>query len=356
MPKAWVFLVVNMLLAACSREAAVPSVPQEASNVVAGQRLYGRYCALCHGKEGIGYAADNATQLNNPTFLSTASTSFIWLAIEHGRPGTAMAGYGTELGGPLSPEQVKSIVDYLRSLGPARTVDLEDVRIDGEPDRGRPLYEAQCAVCHGVGGKGGEAPGLGNPYFLATASDGFIRYAIEHGRPGTPMKAYGKQLTDEQMNDLTRYIRAWSSTVSFDGRRGAEKPTLDDLVVNPGGGDPSWGPLRDGRYVSAVKVRDALQRGDRMVILDARATSDWMKSHIPGAYPLPYYAEEIPTDLLHKLPRDGTWIIAYCACPHAASGMVVDKLRAAGFTRTAIIDEGILEWVRRGYPIRFGET
>ncbi len=55
-----------------------------------------------------------------------------------------------------------------------------------------------------------------------------------------------------------------------------------------------------------------------------------------------------------KLPRDGTWILAYCGCPHAASGQVMDSLRAAGFPNTAVIDEGIFEWIRRGYPVTHG--
>jgi cytochrome c oxidase cbb3-type subunit 3 len=57
-----------------------------------------------------------------------------------------------------------------------------------------------------------------------------------------------------------------------------------------------------------------------------------------------------------KLPKDGTWILAYCGCPHAASGRVMDTLRAQGFPRTAVIDEGIFEWIRRGYPITYGKA
>ena len=48
---------------------------------------------------------------------------------------------------------------------------------------------------------------------------------------------------------------------------------------------------------------------------------------------------------------DGTWVIAYCACPHHASGEVVDKLRGRGFKHTAVLDEGILFWKQQGYPV-----
>jgi cytochrome c oxidase cbb3-type subunit 3/ubiquinol-cytochrome c reductase cytochrome c subunit len=68
---------------------------------------------------------------------------------------------------------------------------------------------------------------------------------------------------------------------------------------------------------------------------------------IPGSISVPYYA----FSRLDELPRDGTWIMAYCACPHHASGVVVDELRKRGFPYTAVLDEGILEWKKRGYPI-----
>ena len=74
-------------------------------------------------------------------------------------------------------------------------------------------------------------------------------------------------------------------------------------------------------------------------------------SHIRGAAPFPFYSVD---DLASHLPNDGTWIIAYCACPHAASGHVVDALRAHGFTHTAILDEGIPWWIEQHYAIEAG--
>ena len=44
-------------------------------------------------------------------------------------------------------------------------------------------------------------------------------------------------------------------------------------------------------------------------------------------------------------------MIAYCACPHHLSGDVVDALRLRGLKTSAILDEGVLEWHRRGYPM-----
>jgi rhodanese-related sulfurtransferase len=125
-----------------------------------------------------------------------------------------------------------------------------------------------------------------------------------------------------------------------------EAPPLGPVVINPGAPSPQFN-LRDGRFVPIADVKAALDQKKRIVIIDARASSDWMAMRIPGSITIPYYL----FDRLDAMPRDGTWITAYCACPHHASGAVVDELRKRGFKNTAVLDEGILEWKKRGYPI-----
>ena len=98
-----------------------------------------------------------------------------------------------------------------------------------------------------------------------------------------------------------------------------------------------------------------------MVILDARPTSDWLIRRLPGSLPVPYYMvtsndahDPDMAPLATRLPRDGTWILAYCGCPHAASGAVMDALRDMGFERTAVIDEGVWHWIDQDYPTESG--
>jgi cytochrome c oxidase cbb3-type subunit 3/ubiquinol-cytochrome c reductase cytochrome c subunit len=69
--------------------------------------------------------------------------------------------------------------------------------------------------------------------------------------------------------------------------------------------------------------------------------------HIAGAISTPYYDH----DSLDDLPNDGTWVLAYCACPHHVSGEVVDELRKRGYRHTAVIDEGIFAWQHKDYPV-----
>jgi cytochrome c oxidase cbb3-type subunit 3/ubiquinol-cytochrome c reductase cytochrome c subunit len=71
--------------------------------------------------------------------------------------------------------------------------------------------------------------------------------------------------------------------------------------------------------------------------------------HIAGAVSVPIYAVERS---LPQLPRE-RWIVAYCACPHAASGAAAGALRRNGYDRVRLLDEGYVDW-RRGYPVREG--
>ena len=92
-----------------------------------------------------------------------------------------------------------------------------------------------------------------------------------------------------------------------------------------------------------------------MILLDTRVTSMWQMAHIEGAVPVPYYANR--EEAVASLPRDGTWIVAYCECPRAAADSVVKWLREEGkFENTAVLYEGIQGWVSLGHPVVAGDA
>lgn len=321
----------------------------DSARIAEGARLYRTYCGICHGDDGEGYAADHANALAHPRFLATASDEFLRVAIERGRPETAMAAYAQRFGGPLSPAEVDSLLAYLRSRQSGPSVDVSAFRAETHGIDARPIYERECAGCHGERGQGVTALSLDNPTFADTATDGFIRYAIAHGRSDTAMPAFERRLSSNEIDALVAYVRSF-------GRRAPERaetaiPEDLPIVIHPDGPAPQF-TLREGRFVSSAQVARALAEGKRLIILDARTPSDWALFRIPGAVPVPYYAID---ELVGRLPDDDTFIIAYCACPHAASGHVVDALRARGFENTAVLDEGILVWRELGHPVE-GES
>jgi len=88
------------------------------------------------------------------------------------------------------------------------------------------LYGANCAGCHGAGGKGGAAQSLRDPLYLAVADDATIRRVVRDGLPGTAMPAFarsaGGMLTDEQIDVIVSGIRAqWAKP---DAVRGLHPP------------------------------------------------------------------------------------------------------------------------------------
>ncbi len=309
---------------------------------------YTQYCALCHGARGEGYAADHANALTNPDFLRVATDAFLLDSILEGRPGTPMSAWSVTHGGPLDATQAMSIIDWLRSTTGEPQQDVSGVAVLGDVARGRALYASSCASCHGPEGQGVTAVSLNHENFQRAASDGFLRHAIENGRVGTAMASY-RDRGAQSIDDLVVFVRTLRR-ISDNPGTVEGVPPVDRLVINPGGANPSF-VLREGRYVPAAMVRAAMLANQRMILIDARPPSDWVNGHIPGAAPFPFYNVDT---LAMNLPTDGTWIVAYCGCPHAASGQVVDQLRARGFANTAVLDEGVFFWRDAGYPIVAG--
>jgi rhodanese-related sulfurtransferase/mono/diheme cytochrome c family protein len=322
-------------------KAHVASAPVGPAPSLAGARLYRKYCALCHGDHGQGYRADNAPSLVNPTFLSSASDSFLRSAITRGRVGTAMAGYGRVIGGPMTDDEIREVIAFLRAGGPV-PASLPAPGV-GQAGAGRDLYTDKCRECHGEPGHRAAYVYLAHPSFLSSATDRFLRQAIVAGRPGTRMEAWSNRLDEQDVADVIAFMHTWPRATGPDPRS-VELPEVP-LVLNPRGRAPRF-TLREERFLGIADLKRAVDTRRRLIIADARPSSDWLRGHIPGAVSLPYY-DLARIDALHD---DGTWVVAYCACPHHASGALVDELRRRGFAHTAVLDEGILGWQRAGYP------
>ncbi len=343
-PKATGSRGLHPLIPAPSAAPAVTAAPFLDERQTRGSAAYTKYCALCHGKEGRGYAADNAPSLKSETFLASASDAFFWRSVREGRPGTAMAGYAKDLGGPLGDDDISDIIAFLRVGGPP-LAPLPAAQTAGVIADGEVIFRERCTRCHGTQDTRGTAVHLGNASFLASAGDDFLRFAIQKGRPETPMVPFEASLQPAQIDSLVAMIRSWATTPVH---RVAPPPEIPEgpVVINPKGRNPTF-TLREDRFVPAEQVKKALDAKNRIVIIDARATPDWAMVRIPGAISVPYYLFK----KLDSIPKDNTWVVAYCACPHHASGVVVDELRKRGYKHTAVIDEGILEWQHRKYPI-----
>lgn len=338
-------LFVFAAAAASAGAAACTSNPDQSVNEH-GQSLYAETCALCHGDDGQGYAADQANALNNQDFLAIASDDFLRAAITRGRPGTVMSAFGVAHFGPFSSDDVNDLVEFIRAWQTSESVVLEQRTHEGSALRGASLYEFNCADCHGSEGQGGDYMSIANPEFLATASDAFLRRVIEQGRAGTMMASYSDTLTSQGTDDIVALLRSWQTSPAENPDAPPEQD-FTQLIQNPDGPDPTFS---QERYVPADEIKAALDAGVAIGFLDARAASDYLEEHIAGALSVPFYAAD---DFANQLPKD-RWLIAYCGCPHAASGALMDALIAKGFDKVRVLDEGYYVWKERGYPVSQG--
>ncbi|MBT4521989.1 MAG: c-type cytochrome [Halieaceae bacterium] len=339
--------------------AAVSAAPQHSSNQLQPIRTltanqtevaaenYKKYCALCHGKNRQGYANDHAPSLRSRSLFESGIPHAVLRPLSYGRQGTAMGGYLDEVGGPMSLSETWDLTYWLFEQSGAERVYLSTNPVSGDIARGQQVYEKECATCHGEKGEGVTAPALANQSALAHNTDEFIRHAIVNGRNDTQMNAFAGKLSADDIDNVTAFLRSRASGWKMEKPVLRQLPTADQYIINPQGADPDF-KLTNNLYVSSKDLFAALNAQQRMVLLDTRVTSVWQRAHIQGSFPLPYYADF--DAIVAELPKD-VQIIAYCSCPRAAADSVIAVLRRRGYSRTAVLYEGIFGWMNLGYPV-----
>lgn len=197
-----------------------------------GAKLYERNCAVCHGDKGQGRGGPMGwfsggggevsgligNQLNNQTFLSTATDDFLSKTIMNGRPGRAMVAWK----GRLKDSEVEDVIAFLRTWQKSPSVSLDPNPVWGDPAAGKELFAGSCASCHGKKGEGTEfGPALNNQGFLDAASDDFILQTIKRGRQGTVMRSFLQgnndavvELEPYQLNNIVAFIRTWDKNAA----------------------------------------------------------------------------------------------------------------------------------------------
>ncbi len=318
-----------------------------------GRELYLRMCAVCHGPNGEGYRADEAPAIANRAFLSIATDEMIRAAIADGRRGTTMSAWSNLRGGPLNRADLDAVVAYLRSWGRRSPAPLDERPNRGDAARGTEIYARECARCHGDKGVGGPYEHIGEPQLLGMVTNGFLREVIRNGRAPTAMPGFAASLGDAGVEDLIALIRSWQATspgaAGLPWAHAAPLP-LGPVPLFPKGPEPEGFRPQPATTPAAV-VKEQLDRGAKMALLDARAPSDYINEHIAGAVSVPFYD---PTPYISSLPKDA-WLVSYCACPHAESGQLAQKLVAAGFKKVTILDEGLGVWRARKYGTHKGD-
>ena len=356
-------MVLCLLSAGCKRtqetqvsaitavSAPAPAQPPKPTNpaLARGSELYTKMCAVCHGEHGEGYKADNAPALNQQDLLAAADDGFLGYTIADGRPGTTMSAWSMARGGPLADGDIRALIALIRSWQTVPMVKLDEGPVVGAAQRGKQLFERACERCHA---DAGPHVRVKSHEFLANASTGFLRHALRVGRAPGRMPSFQSELGNEGMEDVVAYLRSLPTWSTPEAPASAQRPPplpLGPVPLNPSGPLPNHFN-KYPQMTGVDTVHAELERGARMALLDARAPSDYMTGHITGAVSVPFYD---PSPYLAALPKDA-WLVCYCGCPHAESGVLAEQLLKAGFEHVTVLDEGLGVWVARGHEVSAG--
>jgi mono/diheme cytochrome c family protein len=178
-----------------------------------GQALYAQNCALCHGGDGEGGLGP---ALNSQELLGSTADNTLFSLVSSGVPGTGMPAWSQAHGGPLTDEQIRQVVTYVRAWegaeGEAVAQASEAVVAGGDPANGQMIFSSTCFVCHGANGEGDSAPALNNPAKLVQFDDEWYVNVVREGRPAQGMPTWGTVLSPQDIADVVAFIRQWESS------------------------------------------------------------------------------------------------------------------------------------------------
>ena len=128
---------------------------------------------------------------------------------------------------------------------------------------------------------------------------------------GCALRAWGS-VDDPDLSDVVTFVRGLGGDAGVVAIPPAppeppQVPPLSEmeLIIHPDG-PPARLTLRDERFVPAAQVERELERGARMIIIDARATSDWLTLRIPGAIPVARRRDRRPKWTQTRMRMPGT--------------------------------------------------
>lgn len=189
-----------------------------------GRRIYTEQCVSCHGTEGEGGIG---TVLNDKNLLKNTLDDIFYSVIRSGVPSTQMPAWSVDFGGPLTDEDIRDVVAFMRAWEPTAP-EIEPVVFEPDSARGALLFSTTCAICHGDDGKGSDdGPSINDTLRLATLDNDWYRSVIANGRPAKGMPTWGTVLNPEQIEDLIALVDDWREGIEVEAAF-----SVTDLIVS----------------------------------------------------------------------------------------------------------------------------
>jgi cytochrome c oxidase cbb3-type subunit III len=177
--------------------------------------LYHNYCSVCHGDAGDGNSRAKGSLIPPPADFTDVklqpryTQEYIAAIIKHGKAGTAMTGWKTQ----LNDNEIDALAQYVKAS-------FVDHAGDASLKRGRALFGQNCVGCHGVTGNGiatGNASNppprdLTSPASRKELSRERILLAVAVGKKGTAMNGFAGTMSPQDIEAVTDYVQKWLMT------------------------------------------------------------------------------------------------------------------------------------------------
>ncbi|MBD8906620.1 c-type cytochrome [Methylorubrum zatmanii] len=190
------------------------------------------------GHQGIGAWSDEEVV----TYLKTGTAP-------GNRPGVAAGPMRQTIEESLSKmtdSDLKAMVAYLRTIPAKQTYKEKDLQAFNQPGApGADTYLTYCSSCHRPDGKGAEGaiPALAGNTSVQSAGPETVINVIVGGLAAqngyAPMPAIGQEMTDQQIKDVTDYIRnSWGNTAPVVSETGVVATARDKIKTMLAGNAP----------------------------------------------------------------------------------------------------------------------
>ncbi|MCW3835619.1 cytochrome-c oxidase, cbb3-type subunit III [Sphingomonas canadensis] len=195
----------NKALAETPIEAIDPNSPLMRAAVEGGRAAFKVNCVQCHGSGAAG--SPGYPNLNDDDWLWGGDIKTVYQTIRHGirQPGddltrvSQMPAFGRDQ--LLTPVQIDDVVSYVRYLS-------KQEKPSQSAARGKALFAANCAACHGNDAKGGRqfgAPNLTDPIWLYGGSRDALTQTVTNARAGV-MPSWEGRLDPVTVKMLAAYV------------------------------------------------------------------------------------------------------------------------------------------------------
>jgi ubiquinol-cytochrome c reductase cytochrome c subunit len=186
--------------------AAAGSVEQ----IQVGRQLFLEGCSSCHGLEGQGIAADNATGGNGGPSLIGVGEAAVDFQVSTGRMPLAVPDAQAARKPPIySQAEIDAMAAYVATLGPGpanpteEELNLEDANIA----EGGEIFRTNCTQCHNFAGSGGALTNGQYAPSLMDATPEQIWQALVTGPQQMPVFS-NETITPEEKKNLIAYIES----------------------------------------------------------------------------------------------------------------------------------------------------